>query len=1206
MPTDPKREQAVFLAAVGLEAAADRPALLDRECGNDPDLRARVEALLRAHDAPDSLPEPDPPTDGAATLAYEDQTALHDPTRLGAVQVTGPLSEGPGTRIGPYRLIQQIGEGGMGTVFVAEQERPVKRRVAVKVIKPGMDSRQVIARFEAERQALAILDHPNIAKVLDAGTTDAGRPYFVMELVKGVPITDYCDTVHLTPKERLSLFLPVCAAIQHAHQKGIIHRDVKPSNVLIMMQDGKPVPKVIDFGIAKAIDQKLTERSLFTDHGAIVGTLEYMSPEQAEMSALDVDTRTDIYALGVLLYELLTGSTPLERARLRRAGYAEILKRIKEEEPPKPSMRLSESGESLPSIAALRKTEPVRLTKLVRGDLDWIVMKALEKDRTRRYETANGFARDIQRHLDGDAVEACPPSARYKLGKFARKHRAVLATIGSFALLLMTATAISSWLTVRARHAERLAKERLTRALTAEAEARTQAQLARTQQQRAEDRESLAIDAVKRFRDAVAGEPKLKNTPELDGLRKRLLKEPLGFFRALRDRLAADRDTRADSLPRLADASFDLGRLTDEIGDKQDALIAYHESLAIKQKLADANPTVTEFQSGLATIHTNIAVLLRDTGKPAEAMKAHESAMAILRKLADANHTIAEFQRNLAGNHMDIGNLLRDTGRRTEALEAYESAIAILRKLVDANPTDAEFQRTLAGSHLGIGNLLLVTGKPAEALNAYARALEIFQKVADANPTVTDFQQNLAVVYLNIGNQLRDTGKPAEALESYRSGLTIMKRLADANPTITRFQRNVAASHGNIGVLLWETRRPAEALAAHASALAIFQKLADANPTDVNFQRDLATTHINISNALRDIGKPAEARNSSESALAILQRLADANPTVPEFQLNLANSYHNIGIGLHDTGKSAEALKAYEKALAVGQKLAEEHPELTHAASALGGTLNDAARVDLDASRFEEARVRLRQAIEWQRKALAGNPSNPTYRQRLGNHLKLLSSAARGLGDSDGVTAAERELATLRDSDPAMVALDVRLAAIIKGDQQPRNEADRLALAQRAYDKALHATATRLWADALAAEPKLGDDRQATHRYNAACAAALAASGQGKDDPRPDDDARVKLRAQALGWLKDELSAWKRVAKTVGSGNQELVAKTFAHWKADSDLSTIRDEKELAKLPEGERAQFAGLWADVDALLIEVARATKSASCFGCTQKRNS
>jgi WD40 repeat protein/serine/threonine protein kinase len=412
------QEQSIFIEALEMEDAAERAAFLDRACAGDAALRQRMERLLRHHQQADSF--------------------LESPTAASAATFDVSLGEGPGTVIGSYKLLQQIGEGGMGVVWMAEQEQPVRRKVALKIIKPGMDSRQVIARFEAERQALALMNHHNIARVLDAGTTDSGRPFFVMELIHGVPITKFCDHNQLTPRERLELFVPICQAIQHAHQKGIIHRDIKPSNVLVTLYDGKPVPKIIDFGVAKAIEQQLTERTLFTQYGTIIGTFEYMSPEQAEMSALGVDTRSDIYSLGVLLYELLTGSTPLERQRLRDASYPEIVRWICEEEPPRPSTRLGNS-ETLPAVAAARKMEPAKLTKLFRGELDWIVMKALEKDRNRRYESASSLAADVQRYLHDEPVLACPPTVGYRLGKFVRRNKRALATAALLVVMVLVA-----------------------------------------------------------------------------------------------------------------------------------------------------------------------------------------------------------------------------------------------------------------------------------------------------------------------------------------------------------------------------------------------------------------------------------------------------------------------------------------------------------------------------------------------------------------------------------------------------------------------------------------------------------------------------------------------------------------------------------------------------------------------------------------------
>jgi WD40 repeat protein/serine/threonine protein kinase len=470
VPVDPERVQAVFLAASEQQSAAGRAAVLDRLCSADADLRQRVEALLRAHEAPGSFLE-SPAANPVVTVDEQ------------------PVSECPGTVIGPYKLLEQIGEGGFGVVFMAEQTQPVRRQVALKVIKPGMDSRQVIARFEAERQALALMDHPHIARVFDAGETAAGRPYFVMELVKGIPITDYCDQKGLTAQQRLELFVPVCQAVQHAHQKGIIHRDIKPTNVLVTLHDGTPVVKVIDFGVAKATGQQLTDKTLFTGFAQLVGTPLYMSPEQAELSGLDVDTRADIYSLGVLLYELLTSTTPFSKDRFRDAGYDEIRRIIREEEPPRPSTRISTLGPAAVTASGRRQTDPGRLSQALRGDLDWIVMKSLEKDRGRRYETASAFAADVQRYLDDLPVLASSPSAVYRLRKFARRHKAMVVSTALVGLAILLGSGASVWKFLDERAARR--------------EADSQRQEAENQRQRAQEnfneaqRQTAAAEAAK-------------------------------------------------------------------------------------------------------------------------------------------------------------------------------------------------------------------------------------------------------------------------------------------------------------------------------------------------------------------------------------------------------------------------------------------------------------------------------------------------------------------------------------------------------------------------------------------------------------------------------------------------------------------------------------------------------------------------------------
>jgi WD40 repeat protein/serine/threonine protein kinase/tetratricopeptide (TPR) repeat protein len=495
MAFDSPRLKQLFLDAAAITDSAQRQVWLAEQCGQDADLLAKVQALLKAREDPESF------LDRLAPAAATSQEELAQGPRPPLAATTDqPASDRPGAIIGPYKLLEQIGEGGFGVVYMAEQQHPIRRKVALKVLKPGMDTRQVIARFEAERQALALMDHPNIAKVFDGGSTSSGRPYFVMELVKGVPITDFCDQNQQTPRQRLELFASACAAVQHAHQKGIIHRDLKPSNVLVAVRDGTPLVKIIDFGVAKALGQELTDKTLFTGFAQMIGTPLYMSPEQAGHS-LDIDTRTDIYSLGVLLYELLTGSTPLTKKRLQQAAYDEIRRIIREEDPPKPSTRLLDSKDSLPSISAQRQTEPAKLTKLLRGELDWIVMKCLEKDRNRRYETANGLVHDIERYLHDEPVQACPPSAIYRLRKFGWRNKVALATATVVAAALLVGSAVAIWQAVRATKAEGLAQERFETATANYEEAEEQRQIAKTQEGLANEQRKIAVANEKTAKD---------------------------------------------------------------------------------------------------------------------------------------------------------------------------------------------------------------------------------------------------------------------------------------------------------------------------------------------------------------------------------------------------------------------------------------------------------------------------------------------------------------------------------------------------------------------------------------------------------------------------------------------------------------------------------------------------------------------------------
>jgi tetratricopeptide (TPR) repeat protein/tRNA A-37 threonylcarbamoyl transferase component Bud32 len=691
MPIDFQRIQSVFGAVAELPPA-ERAAVLERECGDDAELRRRVEALLKAHDDSGELPAAEQEPTGAYVPAVE------------AGQVFA----------GRYKLREKLGEGGMGVVFVADQTEPVQRRVALKVIRAGLDTHRLLARFEQERQALALMDHPNIAKVFDAGMDQAERPYFAMELVKGLPLTKYCDDARLSPRQRLQLFIPVCQAVQHAHQKGIIHRDLKPSNILVGLYDGRPVPKVIDFGVAKATGPRLTEQSVYTEVGSIIGTLEYMSPEQAELNNLDIDTRSDIYALGVILYELLTGAVPFSRKELEKAGLAEMLRVIKEAEPSKPSTKLSHSG-TLPSIAAQRQMEPHKLTALVRGELDGIVMKALEKERSRRYETANGFAMDVQRYLAGEPVLAAPASQWYRLRKLLRRHRGPVAAAGLLLLTLLGGIAGTTWGLLRAVR-ERDAKEV---ALIAEQQARADESKARLQ----------AFAALRSMTDEVV-ERKFAQGKVLTEEDRAFLRGVIGqfdAFAAIKGDDTASRAVRAEGRWRVGNMRYSLGELKEAEKD-------YDEALSIYQQLAADFPARPDFRQGLAKCFHNRGVLLWHTGRPQEAEKDWNAALSIQKQLAAEFPSRPEFRQDLAWSHNGRGLLLSNTGRLQEAEKDYDQALSIQKQLVGDFPNQPDLRNELAGTCVNLARLHRQHGNWAAATRLLLEGRPHHLAALKANP----------------------------------------------------------------------------------------------------------------------------------------------------------------------------------------------------------------------------------------------------------------------------------------------------------------------------------------------------------------------------------------------------------------------------------------------------------------------------------------
>jgi serine/threonine protein kinase/Flp pilus assembly protein TadD len=1199
-------ERAIFESAIDKSSPAARAAFLDGACAGNPRLRAEVDALLAAHDRLARAPAAGQAPPPAATVAEASV-------------------EGPGTVIGPYKLMEQIGEGGMGLVFVAEQQHPVRRKVALKVIKPGMDTRQVVARFEAERQALALMDHPHIAQVHDGGETASGRPYFVMELVRGVPITQFCDQNQLPVRERLELFVHVCQAVQHAHQKGVIHRDLKPSNVLVLSQDGTPVVKVIDFGVAKAVGQQLTDKTIYTHFSQLVGTPLYMSPEQAGQSGVDVDTRSDIYALGVLLYELLTGTTPFDQERLKTVGFDELCRILREEEPPKPSTRLSTLGRAEATVSANRRSAPKRLSQLVRGELDWIVMKALEKDRNRRYDTASAFAADVQRYLAEEPVQAGPPSGWYRLRKFGRRNRARLGLAAGVLAVALGLAGSAVWFASQ-RAARQAETERVVTAALAQAETlvsegdkeidhperwQATARLAQAAVEKAEEvlaagvataALSAQVRQVRAAVDAAVTDSRLLVRLDRVRLEQAAVKDgefdtagaaPLyaellggyGVNPAEPERAAARvRDSRLREA--LLSALADWQWATQDEGERQRVAAVYQLVVppdALRSHLTAAvrgrdSATLLRLMQEPAFRDLPPATLVHLERELVAAKEWEWSTAERLRRAGGKEWTAAErllraglerYPGDFWLNH-DLGMLLQvQTPPRLEEAVRYLTAALALR--YDS-----------PGVYLNLGSALEAAHDGEAAIRCFRTALQIDPNLSKAHSylgsalqgkgqldeAIAEHREAVRVkkdfpgAHYNLGNALAAQGQLDEAIAAYRE--------------VLRLRPDFAEAHCNLGIALYHKGRLDEAIAAYCEALRL--------------NKDDYTAHTNLGIALSDKGRLDEAIAAYREALRLNKDYPQAHNALgialrDKGQLDEAIAEHRealrlkknypeahsmLGCALRDKGQLEEAIAAHREALRLEKDAPEAHTNL-------GVALADQGRLDEAIAAFREA-IRLKKDY-----ALAHCNLGRALQQQ-GEFRQALEALRRGheLLSKD---ARRRSLSAQRVREcERLVELDGQLPAFLEGKGTPASSAERLELAGLCALKRLNRAAVRFYADAFAAQPKLAEDLGAPHRYNAACAAALAGCGQGKDANQLDDAERARLRRQAVTWLQADLAAWRTLLEKDPNKAGPAVLQTMQHWQGDADFAGVRGPEALARLPEAERPVWQKLWEEVAAL----------------------
>jgi serine/threonine protein kinase len=1116
---------------------AERPAFLAGACGEDDALRRKLEDLLKAEgEAGAFLPEA--PRD-AVTLKAEPQESGE---------------EAIGSRISRYKLLEKLGEGGFGEVWLAEQKEPVRRKVALKIIKLGMDTKQVIARFEAERQALALMDHPNIAKVLDAGSTDQGRPYFVMDLVRGIPITKFCDENSMPTRERLDLFITVCQAVQHAHQKGIIHRDLKPANVLVTLHDGVPVPKVIDFGIAKATQGELTDKTIHTQFQQFIGTPAYVSPEQAGMSGLDIDTRSDIYSLGVLLYEMLTGKTPFESKELLMSGLEEMRRTLREKEPVRPSTKLATlPGEELTTTAKRRSADTAKLLHQVQGDLDWIVMKCLEKDRSRRYETANGLAADLKRHLANEPVVARPPSATYRFQKAFRRNKLAFSAAAAVAVVLVLGVVVSTWQTVRATRAEKVAKERLGQVAAerdAKEEARRDAEaistfLTEVFQSPDPSRDGRTITvaesldkAAQKLETDLAGQPirkanleaALANTYRSLGLAA----QAIPLLEKARDTFLA---TLGPQHPATLSVMGNLAIALDKAGRWNEALKLDEQVLALRRKVQGA-----EHPDTLATMNS-LANLLQEAGRNGEAVKLSEDVVNSSRKVnGPEHHATLNAMANLA-------ICLHEAGQRNEALKMAEQVLVLSRKVNGPEHLDT------LGAMANLGNFLREAGRRDEALKLHEEMLALSRKVnGPEHPNTLSAMHNLA-------NSLQDAGRQEQALQLRQEVLSLRRKVNGPEHPET------LKAMSNLGNSLREAGRRDEALKLREEVLALSRKVNGAEHPDT------LGAMARLSSSMEDASRHDEALKLREEVLSLSRKVN--GPEHPDTLGAMAK----LSSSLEEASRHDEALKLREEVLSLSRTVnGPEHPDTFSAMEDLANSLQAAGR------RYEE--LKLREELLSLRRKVNGpeDPDTLSAIHKLANSLEAagrkeealklreellpLSRKVKGAEYPHTLTEMHNLANSLEEAGRKEEALKLReellpLSRKVKGPEHPDTLACMHSLVISLHNAGRHNEALKLLQEFLPLARKVYGP---THSITLTAMSQLAELYYGTG--HPDDGLAMDAALLAAGKQPDTVSAMRLAALQAWFGKEAEYVTTcigMIAW-ATTNGSTPPDFERVAKL----------------------------------------